>query len=201
MDEFAHVLFRTINALSRVIEIRDLYTVGHQQSVSRIARRIAQEVGLDRDTIEGLRVGSTLHDIGKVGIPAEILSKPAKLTSTEYDLVKTHSTMGYSVLREISFPWPVAEIVHQHHERIDGSGYPGGLKGDDILIQAQILGVADTVDSILAHRPYRAALGKDRAMEVVAEGAGTVFAQRIADACCSLMERDELTLEFGQTAS
>ncbi len=201
MEELAHVLFRTINALSRVIEIRDLYTVGHQQNVSRIARRIAQEIGLDSDTIEGLRVGAMLHDIGKVGIPAEILSKPAKLTATEYELVKTHSTMGYTVLREITFPWPVAEIVHQHHERIDGSGYPGGLKGDDILIQAQILGVADTVDSILSHRPYRPGLGKDQAMQVVVEGAGKVFASRLADACCKLMERDDLLREFGHTNS
>jgi len=201
MDEFAHVLLRTINALSRVIEIRDLYTVGHQQNVSRIARRIGQEIGLDHDTIEGLRVGSTLHDIGKVGIPAEILAKPAKLTPTEYELVKAHSTMGYSVLREISFPWPVAEIVHQHHERIDGSGYPGGMKGDDILIQAQILGVADTVDSMLTHRPYRAAQGPERAMRVIAEGAGTKFAQVIADACCKLMERDELMVEFNRPRS
>ena len=190
IDDGNRVFLRAINSLSRTMEIRDLYTLGHQQRVSQIARLIGQNLGLASDAIEGLRVGATLHDIGKIGIPAEILSKPAKLNAAEFGLVKTHAEMGYGILREVDFPWPVAEMVYQHHERLDGSGYPRGLKGGEILVEAQIIGVADTIESVAVHRPYRPALGLDRAFEILREGAERLFDPKIVEVGCRVIDSD-----------
>ena len=195
IDELHRIFLRTINALSRIMEIRDLYTLGHQQQVSAIARSIGRELGLSSDVIEGMRIGATLHDIGKLGVPAEILVKPARLTPVEYELVKTHSDLGHSILKEINFPWPVAEMVHQHHERLDGLGYPQGLKGDEILIEAQIIGLADALHSIASHRPYRPALGVDQAMETIGRGAGSLFNPQAVEACRRLLKRGEISLD------
>ena len=195
IDELHRTFLRTINALSRIMEIRDLYTLGHQQKVSQIARSIGRELGLSGNVIEGMRVGATLHDIGKLGVPAEILAKPATLTPVEFELVKTHSALGHSILKEINFPWPVAEMVHQHHERLDGSGYPQGLKGDDILIEAQIVGLADALDSIASHRPYRPSRGADQAMEIIGQGAGSLFNPQAVEACRQLLKRGEISLD------
>ena len=195
IDELHRTFLRTINALSRIMEIRDLYTLGHQQKVSQIARSIGRELGLSGNVIEGMRVGATLHDIGKLGVPAEIRAKPATLTPVEFELVKTHSAPGHSILKEINFPWPVAEMVHQHHERLDGSGYPQGLKGDDILIEAQIVGLADALDSIASHRPYRPSRGADQAMEIIGQGAGSLFNPQAVEACRQLLKRGEISLD------
>lgn len=181
---------RTLNALVRLMEIRDLYTVGHQQSVAELARRIGQEMGFSADRLDGLRVGAMLHDIGKVGIPSDILTKPATLTVPEYDLVKTHSEMGHSVLAEIDFSWPVADMIHQHHERLDGSGYPNALSGSDILLEARIIAVADTVDCIVSHRPYRAGLGLDKAVDIITEGAGRLFDDDVVNATRQILETE-----------
>lgn len=195
IDKLHRIFLRTINAMSRIMEIRDLYTLGHQQKVSAIARSIGCELGLSSNAIEGLRIGATLHDIGKLGVPTELLAKPARLTPVEFELVKTHSDLGHSILKEIDFPWPVADMVHQHHERLDGSGYPQGLKGDDILIEAQIISIADALDSIASHRPYRPSLGLEHAMEIIHQGAGNLFNPQIVDVCCRLIERGEITLD------
>ena len=194
VSDLERIFLRTITSLSGLMEIRDLYTLGHQNRASDIARRIANEMGLDATVVDGVRFGATLHDIGKIGIPSDILNKPAKLDGEEYGLIKTHTTKGYTVLKGIDFPWPVAEMVYQHHERLDGTGYPLGLAGDEILLEAQIIGVADTLDSINSYRPYRQGLGLEEAMRIIKEGAGSVFSTEVVDACCRLAERKEMPL-------
>jgi PAS domain S-box-containing protein/putative nucleotidyltransferase with HDIG domain len=146
-------LIGTVVAVSRAVGARDPYTAGHQQRVSQLSRAIAQEMGLDKEQIDGLRLGASIHDIGKIYLPAEILSKPMKLTDLEYELIKSHAQVGYDILKDIEFPWPVAEIAHQHHERLDGSGYPQGLKGDEICLEARIVSVADGVEAISSFAP------------------------------------------------
>lgn len=185
---------QTISALSRIMEIRDVYTYGHQQRVSRIARSIAQKLEFDHETIEGIRVGATLHDIGKISVPLDILCKPGKLSEPEYAIVKTHSLQGHAVLKDMEFPWPVATMIRQHHERLDGSGYPDGLKGDAILIDAQIIGVADTIEAMASHRPYRPALGMDFALEEIQRGTGRLYDPLIVDAAKQVLERGDFDL-------
>lgn len=175
-------LYQTVGALSSLLDLRDPYTAGHQRRVAEISRSIGQEMGVESFQLEGLRVAATLHDIGKNGLPSEILTKPTKLSAEEFELVKTHSRLGWGVLKHIDFPWPVAEIVLQHHERIDGSGYPCRLKGDEIHLEAQILGLADTVEAISAHRPYRPAKGLPVAIETVEAARGISFREDIVDA-------------------
>lgn len=192
LSQLERTFLRTIDSLTTVMEIRDLYTAGHQNRTADIARRIATEVGLETKIIDGVRLGATLHDIGKIGIPIDILNKPASLTSQEFELVKTHTLKGYDVLKHIDFPWPIADIVHQHHERIDGSGYPLGLTERDILVEAQIVGLADTVESITSFRPYRSALGIDIATQTIKEGAAKSFNADLVAACCKLIERGEI---------
>ena len=148
-----------IQAMALTVESKDPYTAGHQQRVSNLARTIAQEMGLSKDQVEAIRLAGVVHDLGKISVPAEILSKPTKLSDLEFSLIKGHSQTSYEILKDIDFPWPIARIALQHHERLNGSGYPAGLKGDEILIEAQVLMVADVVEAIASHRPYRAALG------------------------------------------
>jgi PAS domain S-box-containing protein len=152
-----------IDTMSRIIEAKDPYTSGHQRRVCQLAVPLARELGLSPDKIEGIRIASLIHDIGKIGLPAEILSKPTKLADIEFSLIKGHSRTGYDILKSIDFSYPIAQIVLQHHERLNGSGYPNNLKDDKILLEARILGVADVVEAMSSHRPYRPALGIDKA--------------------------------------
>lgn len=176
----------TIQVMVSAVEIRDPYTAGHQMRSSKIARAIAQEMGLSQEKIDGIRMAGSIHDIGKLSIPAEILSKPTKLSITEFSLIKEHSLKGYEMLKDVESPWPLAEIVYQHHERMDGSGYPRNLKGDEILMEARILAVSDVVESMASHRPYRPALGIDKALEEVEKNRGIFYDVAVADACLRL---------------
>ena len=179
----------TIHTLAATTEVRDPYTAGHQKRVTELAVTIATTMGLDSGQIEGIRMAGTIHDLGKVRVPAEILSKPGKITDLEYEMIKTHPQVGYDLLKGIDFPWPLAQIVLQHHERIDGSGYPQGLKGDEIMIEAKILAVADVVEAMASHRPYRPALGIEKALGQIKKDRGILFDPEIVDACLKGFEK------------
>jgi putative two-component system response regulator len=176
----------TIDALGRTMEIRDAYTYGHQKRVRRLACEIAGEMNLTQDQQDGLRLAGIVHDIGKISIPSEILSKPGQLTEIEYQLIKIHPESGYDILKDIEFTHPVAEIVLQHHERINGSGYPKGLKGAEILLEARVLAVADVVEAMASHRPYRPAKGIDAALEEIEKTKGGLYDPGVVDACLRL---------------
>jgi uncharacterized domain HDIG len=178
---------QTIVALSNTVERKDPYTAGHQRRVSELACAIATRMGLAEDRVRGIRMAALVHDIGKINIPTDILSKPGRLGDMERSLVRTHSESGYQILKGIDLPWPLAEIVYQHHERLDGSGYPLGLKNGEILLDAQILAVADIVEAISWDRPYRPALGVDRALAEIQLLAGTALNQEVVDTCTTLV--------------
>jgi len=182
------MLGQTIHALSVAFELRDPFTAGHHRRVSDLSRSIATQLGLSADVIDGIRISGSIHDIGKISIPSEILNKPGKLTEIEFKLVKTHSDMGYDILKNIDFPWPVAKTVHQHHERINGSGYPLGLTGKDIIIEARILAVADVVEAMASHRPYRRAIGIPAALEEIKRNNGILYDPYVVDACLTLVQ-------------
>jgi PAS domain S-box-containing protein/putative nucleotidyltransferase with HDIG domain len=179
-------LEETVNALAVTSEKRDPYTAGHQQRVAQLACAIARLLGLDSEQVAGIRVCALLHDIGKIYIPAEILAKPAKLTSMEFGIMQTHSEVGYDILKRVPFPWPVARVVLQHHERLDGSGYPEGLRGEEMIIESRIIAVADVVEAMSSHRPYRAALGLERALAEIEIGRTARYDAEVVDACLSL---------------
>jgi PAS domain S-box-containing protein len=176
----------TIQVMVSAVEARDPYTAGHQVRVADLARAIATEMGLSREQTEGIRMAGSRHDIGKLSIPAEILSKPTKLTNNEFSLIKEHPRKGYEILKDVESPWPLAEIVYQHHERTDGSGYPRKLKGDEILIEARIMAVADVVEAMSSHRPYRPGKGIDAALEEIEKNRGTLYDDAVVDACLIL---------------
>jgi len=176
----------TIQVMASAVELRDPYTAGHQIRSADLARAIATEMGLPHEKIEGIRVAGSIHDIGKLSIPAEILSKPTKLSEIEFSLTKEHARSGFEMLKDVESPWPLAEMVYQHHERMDGSGYPRNLKGDDILIEARILAVSDVVESMASHRPYRAGLGIEAALEEIEKNRGTLYDEAVAYACLRL---------------
>jgi PAS domain S-box-containing protein len=176
----------TIQILASAVEARDPYTAGHQIRSADLARTIAVEMGLSQDKIDGIRIAGSIHDIGKLSIPAEILSKPTKLSEIEFALIKTHSQSGFEMLKDVKSPWPLAKIVHQHHERMDGSGYPRNLKGEEICIEARILAVADTVEAMASHRPYRPGLGIDAALNEIEKNRGMFYDNAAADACLRL---------------
>lgn len=176
----------TIQVVTKMIELRDPYTAGHENRVAELAGAIAAELGLDDDTVEGLRVAGQVHDIGKITIPAEILAKPTRLTPMEYDLIKAHPSAGYEILKYVEFPWPVALVALQHHERSDGSGYPQGLKGDEILLEARITAVADVVEAMASHRPYRPGKGLEPALAEIERGRGQIYDAEAVDACLHL---------------
>jgi PAS domain S-box-containing protein len=178
----------TIQVLATAVESRDPYTSGHQTRSADLARAIAMEMGIPQDKIDCIRMAGSIHDIGKLSIPAEILSKPTKLSEIEFALIKEHANRGYEMLKDVQSPWPLAEIVHQHHERMDGSGYPRNLKGDDILIEARVLSVADTVEAMASHRPYRAGLGIDAALNEIEKNRGIFYDSAVADACLRLFK-------------
>jgi PAS domain S-box-containing protein/putative nucleotidyltransferase with HDIG domain len=184
-------LKEAINSLSSAIEMRDPYTAGHQEKVTRLSVAIASEMDLSEESIEALQIAGIVHDIGKLGIPAEILSKPDKLAEIEFALIKTHAEIGYRILNKIEFPWPIAQIVYQHHERINGSGYPRGLSGSDLLIEAKILSVADTVEAMSSHRPYRAALGIEAALREISDKRGVLYSPEVVEACLKLFAENK----------
>ncbi len=184
----------TVMALSSIIETRDPYTAGHQRRVVQLACAIAQELDFSESRIEGLRVMGFLHDIGKTAVPSEILCKPGKLSEYEFNIIKTHPQIAYDILKEIEFPWPVAQVVLQHHERLDGSGYPAGLSGREIIMEAAVLSVADVTEAITSHRPYRPALGLDKALEEIAQNNGILYNQKVVNACLTLF--GEKNFEF-----
>lgn len=176
----------TINILIAALEKRDPYTAGHQQRSANVACAIAQEMGLAEDIIEGINIAATIHDIGNLSIPIEILTKPSKLTDLEYSQIKEHSRFGFEMFKDVELPWPLAEIIYQHHERMDGSGYPRKLKGDEILMEARILAVADVVDAMSSQRPYRPSLGLDAALEEIKKNKGILYDSAVSDACLRL---------------
>jgi response regulator RpfG family c-di-GMP phosphodiesterase len=182
-------LEEVVDVLSRAIEIRDPYTDGHQKRVSQLAVAIGREMALPESRLLGLRLGSMIHDVGKIRVPAEVLSKPGKLSSIEMSLVREHALAGYEIVKDVSFPWPLADFVLQHHERLDGSGYPNGLKGDEILLEAKILAVADVVEAMFSHRPYRAALGLAAAVEEIRSNRGNLYDAAVVDACLAVLEK------------
>ena len=184
-----------IDTMSRIIEAKDPYTAGHQQRVSQLTTAIAKELNLSPDKIEGIRISSLIHDIGKIGLPAAILSKPSKLTDIEFSLIKSHSQLGYDILKSIDFSYPIANIVLQHHEKINGSGYPGGLKGDEILLEAKIICVADVVEAMSSHRPYRPALGIDVALKEITKNRGILYDPKVVDACVKLFRKKGFEFE------
>jgi len=183
LKKLRRALKATIQAMALTVETRDAYTAGHQQRVTDLARAIATEMKLSKDQIDGIRMAGTIHDIGKIGVPAEILNKPTRLADIEFNLIKIHPLVGYNILKQIEFLWPVAKIVLQHHERMNGSGYPHGLSGEDILLEARILGVADVVEAMASHRP---ALGIDKALEEVSKNKGVFYDPQVVDACLKL---------------
>ena len=176
----------TIQILVYALESRDPYTAGHQSRSANLASAIATEMGLDQDKIEGIHMAGIVHDIGKITIPSEILIKPTKLTNIEFSLIKQHSLNGYEMLKNVESPWSLAEIVYQHHERMNGSGYPRNLKGDEILLESRIMVVADVVEAMASHRPYRPALGIEAALEEIEKNKGILYDDAVVDACLIL---------------
>jgi PAS domain S-box-containing protein len=181
-------LGQTVHALSLVLEVRDPYTAGHHRRVSDLARSIAAHMNYTAHRIDGIRIAGSIHDIGKISIPSEILSKPGSLTEIEFKMVKMHPQMGFDILKNIDFPWPIALAVYQHHERINGSGYPLGIKGKDIIMEAKILAVADVVEAMASLRPYRRAIGIDRALEEIRINRDILYDAGVVDACISLFQ-------------
>ena len=185
----------TVQVMVSAVETRDPYTAGHQIRSADLARAIATEMGLPQEKIEGLRMAGSIHDIGKLSVPAEILSKPTKLTNIEFSLVKEHARKGYEMLKDVESPWPLAQIVYQHHERMNGSGYPRNLKGDEILMEARILAVADVVEAMASNRPYRPGKGIDAALEEIEKNRGIIYDNLVADACLRLFREKGFKLE------
>ena len=170
----------------KIVEMRDPYTAGHQQKVADLATAIAREMKLEDTRIDQLRMAAVIHDIGKMYVPSDILSKPGKLSDIEFSLIKTHSQGGYDIVKGMDFPCNVAKTVLQHHERLDGSGYPNQLKGEDTLLEAKILAVADVIEAMASHRPYRPALGIDKALEEISKNKGKLYDPDVVDACLEL---------------
>jgi putative nucleotidyltransferase with HDIG domain len=180
------ILNGTVKTMSKIVETRDPYTSGHEAKVAIISCKIAEEMVLPKEQIEAIRVAAALHDIGKISVPSEILTKPGHLSDLEMEIIKTHCRVAYDILKTIKFPYPVAEIILQHHERMDGSGYPQGLKGDKILMEARIIGTADVIDAMASHRPYRAALGVDVAIKEIVKYKGILYDSTVVDTCLKL---------------
>ena len=192
------VLNGTVEAIAALYEKRDPYTAGHQRRVAQLACAIARKMGLPDEQIYGIRIIGVVHDIGKIAVPGDILSKPGRLSTEELSIIKTHPQVAYDVLKNLEFPWPVAETVLQHHERLDGSGYPNGISGEAIILEARILCVADVVESMVSHRPYRPALGAERALREIVRNKGILYDPAVADACSKLSSNGgfEIDLEY-----
>ena len=188
-------LEQTIQVIADTGEQRDSYTAGHQRRVAQICTKIGTELGLSPDRIHGLHLAASIHDLGKIGIPAEILAKPRRLSELEYAMIKEHPAIGFNILKDVSFPWPIAQIILQHHERIDGTGYPAGLHGNDILLESKILAVADIVEAMASHRPYRAALGIDAALNEITAQRGVKLDADVVDACLKIFQQQAYRIE------
>ena len=195
LERLGRTFDETVQALASAIRTRNPYMTGHQRRVTQLACAIAGEMGLPEEQIEGIRVAGLIHDIGKISVPLEILSNPDGISDLEYGIIKAHPQIGYDILEAVEFPWPVAEIVLQHHERLDGSGYPQGLSGDEILLEARILGVADVVDAMSSHQPYRAARGLDKALEEISQNRGVLYDSGVVGACLKLFKQKEFKFE------
>lgn len=193
-EKLRKTLEGTVKALGRALEFRDPYTAGHQTRVAILANAIAEEMGCDKKIVEGVKVASLLHDIGKIAVPAEILTKPTHLTDVEFELIKTHPQVAYEILSDVDFPWPVPEIVLQHHERLDGSGYPLGLKGNEIIFEAKILALADVVEAMSSHRPYRPARSLKDTLEEIVKNKDKIYDPVVVDACINLYKKGNFPL-------
>ena len=191
LEDVRKTLRETIRAVARTVEMRDPYTAGHQQRVADLSRAIAEEMGLTSDETEGIYLGALIHDTGKICVPAEILAMPRNLTDNEMEMIRCHPENGYQILKEIDFPWPVARIVLEHHERMDGSGYPKGLCGEEISLEARIVCVADVVEAMASNRPYRPGLGMEKALAEITESKGTNYDPEVVDACLRLFKERE----------
>ena len=194
-EKLIRAMEATIEAMALTVEMRDPYTAGHQRRVTKLAVAIARELDLSEAEVNGISVAGIIHDIGKIQIPAEILSKPGRLTELEFGLIKNHPSTGYEILKNVEFPWPVAQIVLQHHERMNGSGYPSGISGNDILLEARILSVADVVEAMASHRPYRPALGIDQALDEILKNSDILYDPKVADACFKLFHEKEFSFD------
>ncbi|MBN1374886.1 MAG: HD domain-containing protein [Dehalococcoidia bacterium] len=185
----------TVNAVTVIGEKRDPYTAGHQRRVTALALAIAHDMNLPQTQIDGLNIAGQLHDIGKIAIPSDILNKPGKLSDGEMIVIRGHSQVSYDILKGIEFPWPVAQIAYQHHERLNGSGYPVGIKGKDILLEAKILCVADVVEAMASHRPYRPALGVDKALGEIVKNKGKLYDPDVVDSCVRLFKDSRFSFD------
>ena len=195
VERMKKALWATVQAIAVTVETRDPYTAGHQRRVADLARAIAMEMNIPTDQIDGIRMAAIIHDLGKISVPAEILSKPSKLTDLEFGIIKTHAQSGYDILKDIEFPWPIARMVLEHHERMDGSGYPRNLNGDDILMEARILAVSDVVEAMGSHRPYRPSRGIDAALEEIENKRGIHYDTGVVDACLRIFRENGYQLK------
>lgn len=191
IDEFQKFIKSVASMIAEIVEIRDPYLIGHHQRVSKLATAIAQEINLPQDKIEGVKIASLVHNVGKVNLPTEIVTKPTNLVEVELNLVKNHPRTGYEILRKVDFPWPVAEIVFQYQEKIDGSGYPRGLKGAETLIEAKILGVANTIEAMTSNRSYRLAFSINEALTEITKHKNVLFDPEVVDSCIRLFKEKE----------
>ena len=195
LEKLERLFEATVGALASAVEAKDPYTAGHQKRVAGLACAIAREMKLPEEQIDGIHVAAIVHDIGKIHIPAEILTKPGNLSKIERSIINTHPQSGYDILKAIEFPWPIAKIVFQHHERIDGSGYPEGRSGKDILLEAKILAVADVVEAMSSDRPYRKSLGIKKALAEISEKKGILYDANVAKACLILFSKKKFRFE------
>ncbi|HQO76032.1 MAG TPA: HD domain-containing protein, partial [Candidatus Saccharicenans sp.] len=195
MKNLRKALDGTINVIALTVEARDPFTSGHQRRVADLARAIATEMGLPRDSIEAIRSAAIIHDLGKIHVPADILNKPSSLTEIEFNFIKVHPEVAYNILKDIEFPWPVAEIIYEHHERWNGSGYPRGLSGQNILLEARILAVADVVEAMASHRPYRPPLGIEKALEELVANSGRLYDPEVVEACLMVFRERHFTFK------
>ena len=191
--ELEKSLEESIKSIAYTVESRDEYTAGHMKRVGQLASAIARELGLPEDTIHGIELASTIHDVGKIAIPVEILTKPGKLSKVEFMLVQTHVEAGYDIVKNIQFPWPIARMILEHHERMNGSGYPQGLKGDEILLGSRIIALSDVIEAMSTHRPYRFVVGIDAALDEIKQHRGTLYDAQAVDACLKLFAEKRFT--------
>lgn len=192
-DQLQEIFISVVNALSLAIEMKDPYTAAHQRWVTRLACAVAGEMGLGKEQVEGLHMAGLIHDIGKMNVPTEFLIKPGLLSEIEYETIKVHPQSGYDIVKQIAFPWPVAQIILQHHERMDGSGYPQRLAGTEILLEARILAVADVVEAMASHRPYRDAHGLKLAMDEISQNRGILYDPEAVDVCLRVFQEKKFT--------
>ena len=194
LEAVQKALAGAVEIVAAISDARDPYTAGHERRVAALACAIGTELGLPKDQIDGIRVMGYVHDLGKIGIPTEILIKPAKLSQHELGIVREHAETGYNIMKKLDFPWPVADVVRQHHEWVDGSGYPLGIDGTQILLEAKVLTVSDVVEALASHRPYRAGLGLEQGVHEVVAHRGTRYDERVVDACVQVVKDGRFSL-------